>query len=86
MRELRISSETYNKPTDDDCFLDASDPLHSLMAQGMMGTLSSAAVDQAYAAKKRQDISDEHFKLRDEAKRQGIRPGTPAWFALTQGK
>jgi hypothetical protein len=56
------------------------------MAQGMMGTLSSAAVDQAYAAKKRQDISDEHFKLRDEAKRQGIRPGTPAWFALTQGK
>lgn len=86
MKELRVTASTYNQDTTDDCFLDASDPLHSLMAQGMMGTLSSAAVDQAYAAKKRTDISDEHFKLREEARQLGIRPGTPAWFALTQGK
>jgi putative aminopeptidase FrvX len=52
----------------------------------MLGTLTPAALTQAYDAHRRQQISDQHFELRNEAKQLGIRPGTPAWFALNQSR
>lgn len=84
-REIRFSSSnlSYSSPNED-CFLDPSDPIHALRAQGTLGTLTPASVTAAYDAHKRQQIADQHFQLRDEAKQQGIRPGTPAWFALNQ--
>ena len=86
-REIRFSSEnmTYSDPNED-CYLDPSDPVHSLRGQGVLGTLTPAAVSAAYDSHKRQQIAQQHFQLRDEAKSMGIRPGTPAWFALNQAK
>lgn len=84
-KEIRFSSSNlqYTNPNED-CYLDPSDPLFALQAQGTLGTLTPAAVAAAYDAHKRQQITDQHFELRAEAKRLGIRPGTPAWFALNQ--
>lgn len=86
-REIKFSTSNlgYSSPTED-CYLDPSDPLFALQGQGTLGTLTPASVTAAYDAHKRQQIADQHFQLRDEAKRQGIRPGTPAWHALNQSK
>lgn len=83
-KELRFNTSNLNTGSNDDCHLDAADPIHTLKAQGMLGTLTPASVSAAYDTHQRQQIQNEHFKLRDEAKRLGIRPGTPAWFALNQ--
>ena len=86
-RELRFT--TQNLGIDDqseDCFIDPSDPIHSVKSQALMGTLTSNALNMAYDAHKRREIQTQHFQLRDEAKRLGIRPGTPAWHALNQSR
>jgi hypothetical protein len=85
----QISFSTSNlqySSLNEDCYLDPSDPLFALQGQGTLGTLTPASVTAAYDAHKRQQIADQHFQLRDEAKRLGIRPGTPAWHALNQSK
>ena len=86
-REFKFSTSNlgYSSPNED-CYLDPSDPIHQLKGQGTLCTLTPASVTAAYDAHKRQQIADQHFQLRDEAKRLGIRPGTPAWFALNQSK
>ena len=84
-KEIRFSTSNLQYTnSDEDCYLDPSDPLFALQGQGTLGTLTPAAVNAAYDAHKRRQMQDEHFKLRDEAKRLGIRPGSPAWFALNQ--
>lgn len=86
-RELRFTTQNIvSSNRSDDCYLDPSDPIHSLKSQGMLGTLSPGAVSMAYDAHQRREIQTQHFQLRDEAKRLGIRPGTPAWFALNQSR
>ena len=86
-RQITFSTSnlSYSSPNED-CFLDPTDPIHALKGQGTLGTLTSASVTAAYDAHKRQQIAAQHFQLRDEAKRLGIRPGTPAWHALNQSK
>jgi hypothetical protein len=59
---------SYTNPKED-CYLDPSDPLYHLIYPGKPQVAPAA---------------QEHFKLREQAAKQGIRPGTPAWFALTQ--
>lgn len=86
-KEIRFSTASLHYAnSDEDCYLDPSDPLFALQGQGTLGTLTPASVTAAYDAHKRQQIADQHFQLRDEAKRLGIRPGTPAWHALNQSK
>jgi len=86
-RQISFSTANlqYTSPNED-CYLDPSDPLFALQGQGTLGTLTPASVTAAYDAHKRQQIADQHFQLRDEAKRLGIRPGSPAWHALNQSK
>jgi hypothetical protein len=86
-RELRFT--TQNLASDNsvnDCYLDPTDPIHAIRSQAVLGTLSPQSLNMAYDAHKQQQIAKQHFQLRDEAKRQGIRPGTPAWFALNQSR
>lgn len=85
-RELKFSSSSLSNNSSNDCYLDPSDPVYALQGAGMLGTLTPASVTAAYDAHKRQQIANQHFQLRDEAKRLGIRPGTPAWHALNQSK
>ena len=86
-REIKFSTEnlSYGSPNED-CYIDPSDPIHAVCGQAALGTLTPAALTAVYDSHKRQQIQDQHFQLRDEAKRLGIRPGTPAWFALSQSK
>jgi hypothetical protein len=85
MKEIRFGTGNlnYSDPSED-CYLDPSDPIHALHAQGTLGTLTPHAVAAAYDAHKRQQTQAQHFELRSEAAKMGIRPSTPAWFALTQ--
>lgn len=86
-KEIRFSTASLQYTnSNEDCYLDPSDPLFALQGQGTLGTLTPASVTAAYDAHKRRQIADQHFQLRDEAKRQGIRPGSPAWHALNQSK
>lgn len=86
-REIRISSENFKSgDASDDCYLSPDDPVHALKAQAMIGTLRPESVAAVYDAHKRQIEQAEHFRLRDQARTMGIRPGTPAWFALNQSK
>ncbi len=83
-RTLRVNTQSLTGTASNDCVLDANDPVHALKGPAMLGTLTPESVLVAYDAHKTQQIADQHFALRDQARSQGIRPGTPAWFALTQ--
>lgn len=86
-KEIRFSTASLQYTnSNEDCYLDPGDPLFALQGQGTLGTLTPASVTAAYDAHKRQQIADQHFQLRDEAKKLGIRPGTPAWHALNQSR
>jgi len=58
----------YTNPKED-CYLDPEDPLYHLAYPGRSQVAPAA---------------QGHLRLREQAAKQGIRPGTPAWFALTQ--
>lgn len=84
-RELRFTTQNLGiSDQSEDCYIDPLDPIHSVKAQALMGTLTSNSLNMAYDAHKRREIQTQHFELRDQARQQGIRPGTPAWFALNQ--
>ena len=86
-QQLRFTIQNIGSgDNSNDCYLDPSDPIHAIKSKGMLGTLSSDAVSQAYDAHRRREIQTQHFQLREEAKHLGIRPGTPAWFALNQSR
>jgi len=86
-RELRFTTQNLGSAdSSGDYYIDPQDPIHAIKSQGILGTLTPAALTQAYDAHRRQQISDQHFELRNEAKQLGIRPGTPAWFALNQSR
>lgn len=72
-REIKFSTSSlqYTDPQED-CYLDPSDTVYEIM-----GHTSTSRV---------QALAQQHFELRDRAQQQGIRPGTPAWFALNQTK
>jgi len=86
-KQIKFSTSNLGSlSTDSDCYLDPADPINQFRGQGILGTLSPESVTAAYDTHKRQQIQDQHFQLRNEAKRLGIQPGTPAWFALIQTK
>ena len=69
---MRFSTQnlSYTDPRED-CYLDPSDPLYHVIYPGRPQV---------------QPAAEEHFKLREQAAKQGIRPGTPAWHAMTQSR
>jgi hypothetical protein len=70
-RQIRFSSADlqYTDPSED-CYLDPQDPIFQ-----ELGIHASGQVVQS---------AQQHFRQRDHAAKQGIVPGTPAWFAMTQ--
>lgn len=87
MKQYRITSENINQSSDDDCYLDPSDPIHELIIAHNMGGLGSEAKLAEYRSAKHKytqpiAVDDRAQKMRE----QNIRPGTAAWFALWFGK
>jgi hypothetical protein len=58
----------YTNPKED-CYLDPEDSLYHLAYPGRSQINYKA---------------QEHLRLKQQAQAQGIRPGSPAWFALFQ--
>ena len=77
MRELRFDSSTFGlSSADDDCMLDPTDPIHEFKRTG-----NAAALNQPKRIPMAQQF-EEHSRKLELAKQQGIKPGTPAWYAL----
>ena len=91
MRQYYITTDTLNTDSQEDCVLDASDPIHELkIIQYLAGLGSEARLHEyrAQNAKHNQEINkgsnisvtgNEKAQLMRE---QNIKPGTPEWFRL----
>ena len=86
MNQYRITTETLTQASDSDCYLAPDDPIHSLKAASMMGGLGSSSRLAQYNQQTQNKIRNELLDQREEAKRQGIKPGTPAWHAMFSSK
>ena len=83
-RELRVTTQSFMGSSEDDCVLPPDDPIHQIKGAAMLGTATPALVAAAYNNKRITDIATENFEQRELAKSQGIKPGTPAWYAMRQ--
>lgn len=86
MNQYRITTDSLTQISDDDCYLAPDDPLHALKAASMMGGLGSSTRLAQYNNLTQQRIRDELLDQREEAKRQGIKPGSVAWNAMFSSK
>ena len=81
-KEYRITTENAMPSDPNDCYLAPEDPIHQLKAASIMGGLGSkyrlAEYNTLTSNQHRSKILDQ----RAQAIAQGIKPGTPAWFAL----
>jgi hypothetical protein len=81
-KQYRITTQNLVQSSDNDCFLEPDDPIHKLLISSQLGGLGSVARLAEYnritAERKKSKISPEV----EYAKFIGIRPGTPAWYAL----
>ena len=81
-KQYRITTQHLVQSSDNDCYLEPDDPIHELLIAGQLGGLGSQArlaeYNRTTAERQRAKISPEL----EYAKATGIRPGTPAWYAL----
>lgn len=68
-RELKFTTSDLNYgDMSEDCYIDPSDDLFVLLGKANNQSLAKSA--------------ETYFAQKELAKKQGIRPGSPAWFAL----
>jgi hypothetical protein len=81
-KQYRITTQNLTQSSDEDCYLEPDDPIHQLLIASHMGGLGSqsklAEYNRITAERQKAKISPEL----EYAKSTGIRPGTPAWYAL----
>ena len=81
-KQYRITTQNLMQSSNDDCYLEPEDPVHQLLIASQLGGLGSAARLAEYnritAEQRRAKVSTEI----EYANKTGIRPGTPAWYAL----
>ena len=71
VREIRFRAQDFNTESQStDCYLDPQDPVFHEGLPAPRGQI--------------QAMAQCHMEQRKRASALGIRPGTPAWFALTQ--
>lgn len=78
MRQFRITTETLNPKSDDDCFIAPDDPMWDLVPASQMGGLGSDAALGQYLSRTLPQI-EQNDKGRI-AREQNIQPGTQEWF------
>ena len=81
-KQYRITTQNLTQSSDNDCYLEPDDPIHELLISSHLGGLGSQAKLAEYnritAERRQSKISPEL----EYARTTGIRPGTPAWYAL----
>lgn len=81
-REYRITTQNVTPTGDGDCHLEPDDPIHELLASSIMGGLGAKARLATYNDATKQATIDKIQEQRLAARAQGIKPGSPAWFAM----
>ena len=81
-RQYRITTQNIHPQTEGDCFLEATDPIHTLKVSSIMGGLGSSARLAEYNELTTQKNTSAYFTQVALAQAQGIRPGSPAWNAM----
>ena len=84
MKQYRITTANLNQTSEDDCYLSPDDPIHQLMAASQMGGLGSQEALQQYLQLQLPTIVGS--AKGQEAREQGIEPGTQEWFKHWFGK
>jgi hypothetical protein len=80
MRQYRITAENYMP--DAECTLSPDDPIHDMIAAQYMGGLNAATRINERKAQAAAEAEAAKEPLLQYAKEYGIKPGTPAWYAL----
>jgi hypothetical protein len=85
MKQYRVTSQDLNQSSDQDCYLDPSDPIHELRALSGLGGLGGAARLHEYRAEQSsygKTISQEGTAKAEYMREKNIRAGDPEWFKL----
>ncbi|CAB4129739.1 hypothetical protein UFOVP116_99 [uncultured Caudovirales phage] len=83
MKQYRINSGNCFSGHEDDCVLDASDPIHQIKAAQFMDGLGSASyLEQLAAANQENKPVAPTINRALIMKENGIKPGTEDWFKL----
>lgn len=80
MKQYHINSQNYS--SDNDCLLPPDDPLHDMIAAQYMGGLNAAHRMNERKAEIAKETAAIKEPLLQYARDTGIKPGTPAWYAL----
>lgn len=84
MRQIRITTQSLNPSSDEDCYLAPDDPIWDLMPASQMGGLGSETALAKYRASQLPQVkTDDKGKV---ARELGLQPGTEAWFKHWFGK
>lgn len=83
MKQYHINTQNYS--VDTDCVLSPNDPIHDMIAAQYMGGLNAVhRINQRKA-----EVANETAAIKEPllqyARDTGIKPGTPAWYALMGG-
>ena len=80
MKQYRIDTNNYLPEAE--CTLSPDDPIHDMIAAQYMGGLNAASRINQRKAQIQAEAEDAKAPLLQYAKQYGIKPGSPAWYAL----
>lgn len=84
MKQYRVTTQDLNTTSDDDCYLAPDDPIHAMKGVSQLGGLGS---EEALANYNRLQLPTIVGSTKgQEARVQGIEPGTQEWFKHWFGK
>ena len=81
-KEYHITTQNVNPVEDGDCHLEPTDPIHELKAASIMGGLGAKIRLSQYNDATQRATIDKIQSQRLEARQQGIKPGSPAWYVM----
>lgn len=84
MKQYRITSADLNQTSDNDCYLSPDDPIHQLKGVSQLSGLGSEEALSKYRSLQLPSIVSS--TKGQEAREQGIQPGTQEWFKHWFGK
>lgn len=82
MKQYRITTQDLNQDSNEDCYLDPSDPIHEMKALAGLGGLGGEARLHEYRASQGSNISVTGDNKGELMRTHNIKPGTPEWFRL----
>jgi hypothetical protein len=80
MKQYRITAENYIPDTE--CTLSTDDPIHDMIAAQYMGGLNASSRKNERKAQVTAESEEAKQPLMQYAREYGIKPGSPAWYAL----